>query len=152
MTCGFLAFYQYALLTSVPSIINPRFHLTTPLVSGLFYLAPGAGFLFGSIVGGRLSDLTVKRYIVKRNGVRLPRDRLNNGLLTLFFVLPAATLVYGWTLQKEVGGAAVPIISAFWGGAGLMGSFNALNTYTAGKLALAYLFAILFYSIRKYQC
>ncbi|OBU00378.1 hypothetical protein VE01_01648 [Pseudogymnoascus verrucosus] len=133
LTCGFLAFYQYALLTSVPSIINPRFHLTTPLVSGLFYLAPGAGFLFGSIVGGRLSDRTVKRYIVKRNGVRLPRDRLNSGLLTLFFVLPAATLVYGWTLQKEVGGVAVPIISAFWGGAGLMGSFNALNTYTAGN-------------------
>ncbi|KAL5354401.1 hypothetical protein ACLOAV_000490 [Pseudogymnoascus australis] len=142
LTCGFLAFYQYALLTSVGTIINPRFHLTTPLVSGLFYLAPGAGFLLGSIAGGRLSDRTVKRYIVKRNGVRLPRDRLNSGLLTLFFVLPAATLIYGWTLQAEVGGMAVPIISAFWGGAGLMGSFNALNTYTAGKLALAYLFII----------
>lgn len=36
----------------------------------------------------------------------------------------------------------MPIISAFWGGAGLMGSFNALNTYTAGKFALAYLFVI----------
>ncbi|OBT65809.1 hypothetical protein VE03_03331 [Pseudogymnoascus sp. 23342-1-I1] len=92
--------------------------------------------------GGRLSDRTVKRYIVKRNGVRLPRDRLNSGLLTLFFVLPAATLIYGWTLEKEVGGMAVPIISAFWGGAGLMGSFNALNTYTAGKIALAYLLII----------
>lgn len=77
---------------------------------------------------------------MKRHGVRLPRDRLNSGLLTLFFVLPAATLIYGWTLQAEVGGMAVPIISAFWGGAGLMGSFNALNTYTAGKVALAYLF------------
>ena len=142
MTCGFLAFYQYALLTSVRSIINPRFHLTTPLVSGLFYLAPGAGFLIGSIVGGKLSDRTVKKYIAQRNGVRLPRDRLNSGLLTLFFVLPAATLIYGWTLQEEVGGMAVPIISAFWGGAGLMGSFNALNTYTAGKLSLAYLSVI----------
>ncbi|KFY95663.1 hypothetical protein V500_02698 [Pseudogymnoascus sp. VKM F-4518 (FW-2643)] len=153
LTCGFLAFYQYALLTSVRSIINPRFHLTTPLISGLFYLAPGAGFLVGSIVGGRLSDRTVKRYIMKRNGIRLPRDRLNSGLWTLFFVLPAATLIYGWTLEKGVGGMAVPIISAFWGGAGLMGSFNALNTYTAevlpssrievigGKYIIQYLFA-----------
>ncbi|KZF24913.1 synaptic vesicle transporter [Xylona heveae TC161] len=131
LTCGFLAFYQYALLTSVRSIINPRFHLTSPLVSGLFYLAPGAGFLVGSILGGRFSDRTVKRYIKKRNGVRLPQDRLNSGLLTLFFVLPAASLIYGWTLQKEVGGIALPIICAFFGGAGLMGSFNGLNTYTA---------------------
>lgn len=152
MTCGFLSFYQYALLTSVRSIINPRFHLTTPLVSGLFYIAPGAGFLVGSIVGGRLSDRTVKRYILKRNGERLPRDRLNSGLLTLFFMLPAATLIYGWTLEKKVGGMAVPVISAFWGGAGLMGSFNALNTYTAGKFPLACLFVILFYSAWKYQC
>jgi hypothetical protein len=67
-------------------------------------------------------------------------------------MLPAATLIYGWTLQKGVGGMAVPIISAFWGGAGLMGSFNALNTYTAGKLALEYILAISFYSTRKYQC
>lgn len=67
-------------------------------------------------------------------------------------MLPAATLIYGWTLEKKVGGMAVPVISAFWGGAGLMGSFNALNTYTAGKFPLACLFVILFYSAWKYQC
>lgn len=58
-----------------------------PLIIGLFYIAPGTGFLVGSIVGGRLSDHTVKRYIKKRNGLRLPQDRLNSGLLTLVGVL-----------------------------------------------------------------
>ncbi|KAF5866674.1 hypothetical protein ETB97_010769 [Aspergillus alliaceus] len=116
LTCGLLATFQYSLLTSARSIFNPRFHLTTALVSGLFYLAPGAGFLVGSIIGGKLSDRT---------------DRLNSGLITLFAVLPVSTLIYGWTLQEEKGGMVVPILGAFFAGWGLMGSFNTLNTYVA---------------------
>ncbi|RAL13744.1 putative MFS transporter [Aspergillus homomorphus CBS 101889] len=153
LTCGLLSTFQYAILTSARSIFNPRFHLSSALVSGLFYLAPGAGFLVGSIVGGRLSDRTVKRYIVKRNGTRLPQDRLNSGLLTLLGVLPAAALVYGWSLQERQGGMPLPIIAAFFGGVGLMGSFNGLNTYAAealphrrsevisGKYIIQYLFS-----------
>lgn len=94
--------------------------------------------MIGSIVGGKLSDRTVRRYIQKRNGVRIPQDRLNSGLITLFGVLPMSTLIYGWTLQKEVGGMPVPVIFAFLAGLGLMGSFNGLNTYTAGMIFLLY--------------
>jgi hypothetical protein len=89
--------------------------------------------LIGSVVGGKLSDRAVKRWIIKRDGVRLPQDRLNSGLATLFGVLPAATLIYCWTLEEEVGGMVVPIISAFFAGMGLLGAFNGLNTYSAGK-------------------
>ncbi|KAJ5823010.1 hypothetical protein N7447_005350 [Penicillium robsamsonii] len=131
LTCGLLSTFQYTLLTSARSIFNPRFNLTTPLVSGLFYLSPGIGFLIGSVVGGRLSDHAVKKWILKRNGVRLPQDRLNSGLATLFGVLPIATLIYCWTLQEEVGGMVVPIIAAFFAGVGLLGAFNGLNTYSA---------------------
>ncbi|KAK9770168.1 putative Major facilitator superfamily (MFS) profile domain-containing protein [Seiridium cardinale] len=131
LTCGLLATTQYGLLAAIRHIINPRFNLSTPLVSGLFYIAPGLGFFTGSIVGGRLSDRTVRHYIVKRGGVRIPEDRLHSGLVGLFGVLPAAALIFGWTLEKEVGGLAVPIISAFWIGIGLMGTFNSLNTYAA---------------------
>lgn len=92
------------------------------------------GFLIGSVLGGKLSDHAVKKWIIKRNGVRLPQDRLNSGLITLFIVLPAATLIYAWTLQEGVGGMPVPIISAFFAGVGLLGTFNGLNTYSAGEL------------------
>ncbi|PYI01862.1 synaptic vesicle transporter [Aspergillus sclerotiicarbonarius CBS 121057] len=152
VTCGLLATFQYGLLTSARSIFNPRFHLTTALVSGLFYLSPGAGFLVGSILGGRLSDRMVRKWIVKRNGTRLPQDRLNSGLITLFLVLPVAALVYGWTLEEGKSGMVVPIIAAFFGGVGLMGTFNGLNTYAAalphlrsevisGKYIIQYLFS-----------
>ncbi|KAI1077901.1 putative MFS transporter [Whalleya microplaca] len=130
VTCSCLSVTQYGLLTSVRHIINPRFNLTTPLISGLFYIAPGIGFWIGSIVGGRLSDHTVRRYIAKRGGVRLPEDRLNSGLSALFVILPISVLLYGWCLQKEFGGLALPIVTGFWMGVGLMGTFNALNTYT----------------------
>ncbi|KAL3476267.1 major facilitator superfamily domain-containing protein [Aspergillus californicus] len=133
ITCGLLSTFLYALLSSARSIFNPRFNLTSALVSGLFYLAPGAGFLVGSILGGRLSDATVRKYILIR-GFRLPQDRLNSGFIMLFLVLPGATLIYAWTLQTEKGGMAVPIIAGFAGGVGLMGSFNGLNTYAAEAL------------------
>ncbi|KAH8901638.1 putative MFS transporter [Thozetella sp. PMI_491] len=131
LACGFLSMAQYGLLTSVRQIINPRFNLTTPLISGLFYLAPGAGFVAGSLIGGRLSDHTVKRYIAKREGVRLPRDRLNSGILYLIGILPISMLLYGWCLDKEFGGLALPIVMSFWIGTGLLGAWNGLNTYTA---------------------
>ncbi|KAF4826777.1 Itaconate transport protein [Colletotrichum tropicale] len=109
--CGLLGFNQYALIASVRRVINPRFNLTTPLISGLFYLAPGSGFLLGSMIGGALSDRTVKEYIKKRHGLRLPQDRLNGCLPAFFFLLPLGTLVFGWSLQLE--------------------SFSGLNTYAA---------------------
>ena len=133
LTCGFLALTQYALVSSVRHIIQPRFNLTTPLVGGLFYLSPAAGFVVGSIIGGRFSDHTVKRYIEKRNGIRIPKDRLNSGLMQFFFVLPVSVLLYGWCLDKEFGGLALPIVMAFWVGIGLMAAFNGLNTYTGGE-------------------
>lgn len=136
--CGLLGFNQYGLLSSIRRVINPRFDLTSPLISGLFYLAPGAGFLMGSTIGGRVSDHTVKRYMRKRNGLRLPQDRLKSSLPAIFLVLPAGTLVFGWSLQREAGGMALPIVSSFCEGLGLMWSFSGLNTYSAGEFVDAF--------------
>lgn len=133
LVCGLLAVTQYSLLTSVRHTINPRFNLTTPLISGIFYIAPGVGFVVGSLVGGKLSDRTVKRWIAKRDGLRLPKDRLNSGMVYFFLILPISTLLYGWGLDRNFGGLALAVVMAFWIGVGLMGAWNGLNTYTAGK-------------------
>ncbi|KAF7554355.1 hypothetical protein G7Z17_g2951 [Cylindrodendrum hubeiense] len=131
LTCGLLSFNQYGLLSTVRHIINPRFDLSSPLESGLFYLAPGAGFLIGSTIGGKISDQMVKTYIRKRNGVRLPEDRLNSSLPAILIVLPFGTLLYGWSVSNKVGGMGLPIAASFIQGVGLMGSFSGLNTYAA---------------------
>lgn len=131
IACGLLSFNQYGLLSAIRYSINTRFNLTTPLTSGLFFLAPGGGFLFGSTLGGRISDHTVKKWIKKRNGLRLPRDRLRSGLGAMFIVLPVGTLLYGWGLSEEFGGMPLPAISCFVAGVGLMWAFSGLNTYSA---------------------
>lgn len=133
LSCGFLAVNQYGLLSSVRHIINPRFGLTSPLYGGLFYLAPGVGFLLGSLVGGNVSDRFVRRYKAKRGGTRLPEDRLNSNLVWSIGVLPLGTLVYGWSVDQKVGGLGVPISFACIQGFGLMAAFSVLNTYAAGK-------------------
>ncbi|KAK7429420.1 hypothetical protein QQZ08_004012 [Neonectria magnoliae] len=137
ITCGLLGFNQYGVLSSVRRIINPRFNLTSPLESGLFYLAPGAGFLIGSTLGGKLSDQVVKKYIRKRNGLRLPEDRLNSSLPAILVVLPFGTLLYGWSVNNEIGGMPLPIVGSFIQGVGLMASFSGLNTYSAGKFTVS---------------
>jgi MFS family permease len=139
LSCGFLSFSQYFLLAAPRQILAITFHLTSPLTSGLFYIAPAVGFLLGTVIGGRLSDHTVRRWIVERGGVRLPQDRLNSGRLCFLLIIPAASLVYGWGLQcidfsKLSGGLAFPMVFAFIIAAGQLAAFACLNTYCAEAL------------------
>jgi MFS family permease len=39
-----LVWNMYSLLSPIRYVINPRFNLTTPIQSGLFYIAPGCGY------------------------------------------------------------------------------------------------------------
>jgi MFS family permease len=132
LSCGLLSFNHYALLSSIRYAINERFHLTTPQTSGLFYLAPGFGYICGSILGGMLSDRVVRMYIKKRNGVRLPRDRLNCGVFAMLIFLPLGTLLFGWSLDRKIGGMALPAVGAFTAAASLMTSFGGVNTFAVG--------------------
>ena len=120
---------MYSLLTPIRYVLNPRFGLTSPLQGGLFYIAPGGGYLIGTFFGGRWvrpsslphftptnhnppiqADHVVKRYIKKR-GHRIPEDRLNSCLPALGFVIPVCMLIYGWSIEKEVGGIPLPVVS-----------------------------------------
>lgn len=83
-------------------------------------------------MGGKISDVVVKRYIKKRNGERRPEDRLNSSLPSILIILPLGTLLYGWSVQQKVGGMPLPVVSAFIEGFGLMAAFSGLNTYAAG--------------------
>jgi len=108
-----LVWNMYSLLSPIRYVINPRFNLTTPIQSGLFYIAPGCGYFFGTFFGGRWADRTVKRWIKKRNGERVPEDRLRSCLPFLGGVIPGCILIYGWSIEKEVGGVPLPVIVMF---------------------------------------
>ncbi|KAJ7745224.1 major facilitator superfamily domain-containing protein [Mycena maculata] len=147
-----LIWNMYSLLTPIRYIINPRFALTSPIQSGLFYLAPGCGYIVGTFFGGRWGDHTVKKWIAIR-GVRIPEDRLRSTIPFIGVIIPGCMLVYGWSIDKKVGGTALPIIVMFLQGVAQLFCFPSLNTYcidvlpsrsaevAAGKYMVQYFFA-----------
>ncbi|KAK3308028.1 major facilitator superfamily domain-containing protein [Chaetomium strumarium] len=144
---------MYSLLTPIRYVLNPRFDLTTPMQSGLFYLAPGTGYLVGTLVGGRYADHVVKRWIRRRDGVRVPEDRLRSALPFMGVVIPACVLIYGWGIEKEAGGIPLAVVTLFVQGVAQLFCFPSLNTYCldvmqgrgaeviAGNYFVRYLFA-----------
>lgn len=124
-----LVWNMYSLLTPIRYVLNPRFHLETPLLGSLFYLAPGCGYLLGTFIGGRWADYTVKRWIGKRNGVRVPEDRLRSAMPFMAILMPGCILVYGWSVDRAVGGIPLPVIALFIQGIGQLLCFPSLNTY-----------------------
>lgn len=119
---------MYSLLTPIRYVLNPRFNLQTPLQSGLFYIAPGCGYLLGTLVGGRYADYVVKKYIRIR-GHRVSEDRLRSCLVFLGGVIPACMIIYGWSVEKRVGGVALPVAMMFLQGVAQLFCFPSLNTY-----------------------
>ncbi|KAH8671356.1 major facilitator superfamily domain-containing protein [Xylariales sp. PMI_506] len=122
-----LLWNMYSILAAIRYVLNPRFNLTTPLQSGLFYLAPGVGYLLGTFFGGRYADFMVKKYIKKR-GVRIPEDRLYSSL-PFMLIIAACMLVYGWAVDKDVGGIPLAVVILFLQGFAQLFCFPSLNTY-----------------------
>jgi hypothetical protein len=123
-----LVWNMYSLLTPIRYVLNPRFNLSTPLQGSLFYIAPGCGYLFGTFFGGRYADHIVKKYIRIR-GHREAEDRLRSCLWFLGGVIPACMLIYGWSVEKRVGGIALPVIMMFLQGVAQLFCFPSLNAY-----------------------
>jgi len=128
-----LHYNMYSLLTPIRYVVDPRFNLEDPVYGGLFYLAPGCGYIFGSFFGGRWADYHVKKY-TKIKGRRVAEDRLRSMPIAYGFFIPSTILIYGWTLEKEVGGFAVPIIMMFAGGCAQTICFPSINTYCVDSM------------------
>ncbi|KAF2129082.1 MFS general substrate transporter [Dothidotthia symphoricarpi CBS 119687] len=123
-----LVWNMYALLTPIRYVLNPRFNLSSPMQSGLFYIAPGCGYLLGTFFGGRWADHFVKKYIRIR-GTRIAEDRLRSCLPFLGGVIPVCMIIYGWSVEKRVGGVALPVAMMFLQGVAQLFCFPSLNAY-----------------------
>jgi len=123
-----LVWNMYSLLTPIRYVLNPRFNLTSPIQSGLFYIAPGCGYLLGTFFGGRWADRTVRKWMKKR-GERVAEDRLRSSIVAMGIIIPASILVYGWSIEKKKGGIALPVIVMFIQGVAQLFCFPSLNTY-----------------------
>lgn len=144
---------MYSLLTPIRIVLDPRFGLTSPIEAGLFFIAPGCGYLVGTFFGGKWADRVVRKWIRKRGGKRVPEDRLRSCLTAMGVVIPGCMLAYGWSVEKRAGGIPLPVIAMFIQGVAQLFCFPSLNTYcidvmqsqsgevVAGNYVIRYLFA-----------
>lgn len=147
-----LVWNMYGLLTPIRYVLNPRFHLTTPMQGGLFYLAPGCGYVIGTFFGGRYADHVVRKQI-KSRGTRVAEDRMLSALPFMGVVIPTCVLIYGWGVDQDVGGIPLAVVTLFLQGVAQLFCFPSLNTYCldvmqsrgsdviAGNYFVRYLFA-----------
>ncbi|CAH0045325.1 unnamed protein product [Clonostachys solani] len=117
-----------SLLTPVRYVINPRFKLTSPLLSGLFYLASGAGYLAGAVIGGFYTDRVVRSWARKRGRI-VPEDRLRGSFVAMGIGIPASIAIYGWCIDQAKGGIPVPVICMFAQGLAQLVCLPCLNIY-----------------------
>jgi MFS family permease len=148
-----LVWNMYSLLTPIRYVLNPRFNLTSPIQSGLFYLAPGCGYIFGTFFGGRYADYITIKWKAKKGGIRVAEDRLRSAAPFMGIMIPSCMLLYGWSVEKRFGGIALPVIMMFLQGVAQLFCFPSLNTYCldvmqengaeviAGNYMIRYLFA-----------
>lgn len=59
----------------------------------------------------------------------MAEDRLRSTLPFIGIVIPGCMLVYGWSVEKEVGGIALPVIVMFLQGVAQLFCFPSLNVY-----------------------
>ncbi|KAF9957331.1 hypothetical protein BGZ72_001926 [Mortierella alpina] len=77
---------------------------------GLTYLGAGAGSVLGSVLGGKMSDLSLMRAQRKNGGDLVLEDRLSlNMWLAGFAIVPLGALMFGWGAQEHLS-IAVPIV------------------------------------------
>ncbi|CZT15634.1 related to multidrug resistant protein [Ramularia collo-cygni] len=90
----------YLLFTSIPFTFSPQYHFS-PRTTGLTYLAPGLGMMFGAFAGGFLSGRTAK--LTMADGTHSPEKRLDSAITVPgSLCMVAGLLLYGWSVNFHI--------------------------------------------------
>ncbi|CAH1762424.1 7581_t:CDS:2 [Entrophospora sp. SA101] len=110
---------------SVPVNFATRYHLTSSQIGSLFFVS-GFGFMIGSYIGGKSSDIVMRR-ANKKNGTAHPEARIHSVWISAV-LLPTCCLIYGWLVEKEVHMAG-PSIAWFFMSLTTQVIYNSMSTY-----------------------
>ncbi|KAF9435076.1 hypothetical protein BGZ76_006954 [Entomortierella beljakovae] len=106
---GMIFALMFSIETILPVLFTDYYGLNESQV-GLTYLGAGFGSIFGSIIGGKLSDLSLMRAKKKNGGELILEDRLSlNMWIAGFIIVPFGSLFFGWGAQEHLS-IAIPIV------------------------------------------
>ncbi|KAI8672711.1 MFS domain-containing protein [Fusarium sp. Ph1] len=104
------------------------------LLLGLLYIPSGAGYVVGSLCGGRWIDRIMAREARKANRydekgklIYLPEDRMRENAWIMVTAYPLALLMFGWTLRYGLP-TPVPCVALFFFGISSMLVFSSATT------------------------
>lgn len=83
----------------IPRTYSSQYHISSSVI-GLIFLVPGAGFMIGSIIGGKYSDYIVSKFTLNEEKEIYPEVRLKSVWFGCILV-PIAFLAYGWFLEMN---------------------------------------------------
>lgn len=75
--------------------------------TGLTYLGAGFGSVFGALIGGKLSDMSLIRGKQRNGGEAVLEDRFSPSMwFAGFIIVPIGALLFGWGAEKHLNIAA----------------------------------------------
>ncbi|KIJ12566.1 Drug:H+ antiporter-1 family protein [Paxillus involutus ATCC 200175] len=151
---GFVLVSDFVLLIPLAYTIGVRYNITSDALIGACFLPNGLGNLIGAPISGYLSDMVVRRWKDKRNGVWIPEDRLRATYVGGLILVPLSVVAAGLTTTYIDGpvGLAINLVCLFTNGLGVdlvmvpIGAYNVdiMHSRSAEVMAATMAFRSLF--------
>lgn len=112
---------DYVLLVPLAYTVGVRYSIKSETWIGACFLPNGFGNILGAHISGRLSDVLVKKWRAKRNGVWCPEDRLRGVYIGALFLMPLSVGLAGLVMAYVDGplGLTITLICLFANGMGV---------------------------------
>ncbi|KAI8984509.1 major facilitator superfamily domain-containing protein [Mycotypha africana] len=102
ITSGLFFGGMFAIETILPNAFRENYGFNSWQI-GLSYLGAGIGNIFGSLVGGRLSDRLLLRSRRLRGGAAKCEDRITANIWVAGVIcVPLGLLLFGWIVEKKL--------------------------------------------------
>lgn len=112
---------DYVLLVPIAYTVGTQYNIKSETLIGACFLPNGLGNIFGAYISGRLSDILVKTWRAKRNGVWCPEDRLRGVYIGASYLIPLSVSLAGLAMAYVGGtsGLIITLICLFTNGVGV---------------------------------
>ncbi|OAQ23782.1 MFS general substrate transporter [Linnemannia elongata AG-77] len=97
---------MFSVETIIPELFAHHYGLNET-ETGLTYLGAGFGSVFGALIGGKLSDMSLIRGKQRNGGEAVLEDRFSPSMwFAGFIIVPIGALLFGWGAEKHLNIAA----------------------------------------------
>ncbi|KAG2348251.1 MFS general substrate transporter [Suillus weaverae] len=122
---------DYVLLVPLAYTIGVRYGIANEAIIGACFLPNGLGNFIGAPIAGRLSDVVIRRWREKREGVWFPEDRLRATWIGGLVMVPLSVGASG-LITTYVGGPVglwLNLLCLYTNGMGVDFVFNPIGSY-----------------------